>query len=77
MASDDQNGKREEGASPDLSRRAFLRLSLAVPALSVSLLLPTTLLAASQPLWVRPLTTGKGQTPASPPRKPKPTRCDD
>lgn len=74
MASDDQNGKREEGASPDLSRRAFLRLSFAVPALSVSLLLPTSLLAAAKSSFVTPLTTGKGQAPASPPRKPKAPR---
>ncbi len=61
-------------AAPDAARRAFLRLSLALPALSVSLLLPTSLLAASQPLWVRPLATGKGMAPASPPRKPKAPR---
>ncbi len=55
--------EKEQGAAFDAQRRRFLRLGLALPMLSVSLLLPTRLLAAGlKALPVQP-TTGKGPVP--------------
>ncbi len=66
---------KDDRPPPDLKdsrRRAFLRLGLALPLFSASLLIPSPLLAAAKPLLCKPFV---GKTPPPPPEaKPKAPR---
>jgi len=74
MSAADEETKRLLDDSISLERRSLLRLGLALPFLSASLLLPSSLMAASsaKPLICKPTTGGAPMPP--PDRKPKAPR---